>query len=227
MRGASSCVLRPASCEGGWAVLMVLAAAGCGGNGTVPVIGTVSVPGVPFFAQEEYQCGPAALASFLCARGVPVTDAELTGEMRSAGTAGSVTVQMVWAARRRGVPVEAGEGSLGKLEGVLAGGSPSVVLLAPPRGSGGGRHFALVTGLNGREGMVTLHGPSEPDGQMPLATFEKRWTRAGRWMLAPVALAPSSPSSQIAGSSPSPREGAEGSTEPHGAVPHREGGGAW
>lgn len=199
-----------------------MALAGCGeGVGSAPV-GIVSVPGVPFFAQEAYQCGPAALASFLCARGVPVTDTALTGEMRSAGTSGAATLQLVWAARRHGVAVDAGEGSLSSLEAVLACGSPAVVLLAPPRGSGGGAHFAVITGLNGPEGTVTLHGQSDSDCTMPLETFEKRWTRAGRWMLAPAF--PESPHTE---SSPSPREGAEGSTAPRGAVPHREGGGAW
>ena len=45
---------------------------------------TLELRDTPFFPQEEYQCGPAALATVLAASGVAVSPDDLTGKVYEA-----------------------------------------------------------------------------------------------------------------------------------------------
>src|SRR5690606_41712535 len=57
---------------------------------------------VPFFAQQEYQCGPAALASMLQAAGTPASPDKLVDEVWLPGRRGSLAMELAAAARARG-----------------------------------------------------------------------------------------------------------------------------
>ena len=58
---------------------------------------------VPFFAQEDYQCGPAALAMALNAAGVGVTPDALVNQVYIPARKGSLQVEMLASARRHGL----------------------------------------------------------------------------------------------------------------------------
>src|SRR5574342_247053 len=82
------------------------------GCGTLPTFGRLQAPAdarrvelarVPFFAQEAYQCGPAALAMALGAAGKRVTPEELVAEVYLPGREGSLQVEMLAATRRQGL----------------------------------------------------------------------------------------------------------------------------
>src|SRR5690606_29566356 len=60
----------------------------------------VELKSVPFFPQDEYQCGPAALATSLAATGVKVTPTELVPQVYLPERKGSLQVEMLAAARR-------------------------------------------------------------------------------------------------------------------------------
>src|SRR5262249_3927250 len=57
---------------------------------------------VPFFPQEDYQCGPAALATNLAYLGRKLTPDDLVDEVYLPQRRGSLQVEMLAAARRRG-----------------------------------------------------------------------------------------------------------------------------
>ena len=57
---------------------------------------------VPFFPQVEYQCGPAALATALASSGVAVTPGDLVSQVYIPARKGSLQIEMMAAARRRG-----------------------------------------------------------------------------------------------------------------------------
>ena len=57
---------------------------------------------VPFFPQEAYQCGPAALATVLVAAGASVTPEALAPQAYLPERHGSLQLELVAATRRRG-----------------------------------------------------------------------------------------------------------------------------
>lgn len=59
----------------------------------------VELTDVPFFPQDAYQCGPAALATMLNQRGVLTTPGALKDKVYIPSREGSLQVEMVAAAR--------------------------------------------------------------------------------------------------------------------------------
>ncbi len=55
---------------------------------------------VPFFAQERYYCGPAALAMVLAWSDLPVTQEDLVPQVYTPGREGSLQSDVLSAARR-------------------------------------------------------------------------------------------------------------------------------
>src|SRR5688572_23941279 len=81
---------------------------------------------VPFFAQERYFCGPAALAMALAFTGLPVTPEDLVAEVYTPAREGSFAADILAAARRRGrVAIETND--LHDLLRELAAGHPAIV----------------------------------------------------------------------------------------------------
>ena len=90
------------------ALILVWLIAGCASRGPVlsnsldrpGVPANVDLVDVPFFPQEEYQCGPAALATALSYSGLALTPDELAPRVYLPGKEGSLQVEMVAAVRR-------------------------------------------------------------------------------------------------------------------------------
>jgi hypothetical protein len=57
---------------------------------------------IPFFAEQDHQCGPAALAMVLDATGDTVTPQQLVGSVFIPAREGSLPPEMLAAARRHG-----------------------------------------------------------------------------------------------------------------------------
>ena len=57
---------------------------------------------VPFFPQEKYQCGPAALAMAISWSGLPVRPEDLVEQVYTPSRKGSLQVAMIAAVRRHG-----------------------------------------------------------------------------------------------------------------------------
>ena len=63
----------------------------------------VELAHTPFFPQEEYQCGPAALATALVSAGAQTTPEALVPQVYVPERKGSFQVEMLAAARRHGM----------------------------------------------------------------------------------------------------------------------------
>ncbi|HUG04491.1 MAG TPA: hypothetical protein VML92_08685, partial [Steroidobacteraceae bacterium] len=63
---------------------------------------SVELAGTPFFPQDEYQCGPAALATVLRASGVATLPDDLKPQVYVPGRRGSLQAELIGAARRHG-----------------------------------------------------------------------------------------------------------------------------
>ena len=61
----------------------------------------VELSDTPFFPQEEYQCGPAALATVLNAAGVGLAPNDLVDQVYLSTQHGSLQVELLAATRKR------------------------------------------------------------------------------------------------------------------------------
>lgn len=153
------------------------------------------IAGVPFIPQEDYQCGPAALAMALAASGPAVSTDTLVSQVYLPARGGSLQVEMLAAARRHGRLAVVLPGRLDAVLGEVDAGRPVIVLQnlslpVLPRW-----HYAVVVGYDlGRE-EILLHSGTTERLALPLSVFERTWARGGHWAMVATApaLLPSSP----------------------------------
>ncbi|HZY20411.1 MAG TPA: PA2778 family cysteine peptidase [Ramlibacter sp.] len=140
------------------------------------------IDAVPFFPQNDYQCGPAALATALAFTGVAVTPAPLVDQVWLPGRRGSLQLEMLAAARRHGRVSYVLSPRYGDLLREVAAGNPVVVL--QDVGLFGTRwHYAVVTGFDYPSGTVLLRSGTQARREMPFTAFERSWMASGYWAM--------------------------------------------
>jgi hypothetical protein len=140
------------------------------------------IAAVPFCAQTDDQCGPAALAMVLQYSGVSTTANELGADVYTPGRKGSLQSGMITAVRRHGrlaYPIH----GLDCLLHEVAAGNPVIVLQNLglqwiPRW-----HYAVVIGFDLPKKSITLHSGKHPARRVALKTFHHTWRRAEYWGL--------------------------------------------
>ena len=144
---------------------------------------------VPFFPQDEYQCGPAALAMVLTADGVPVTAAALVPQVYLPAREGSLQVEMLAAARRHGRLAVVLPRRLDAVLAEVAAGRPVIVLQNLSLPILPLWHYAVVIGFDLDRQQILLHSGTSARLALPLSLFERTWARSEHWAM--VATAPS------------------------------------
>lgn len=142
---------------------------------------TVLVDDVPFFPQEKYQCGPAALATVLNHRGLSARPDELKEHVFIPGRNGSLQVEMVATARAHGLLVYPLEPELNAVLEEVAAGNPVLVLQNLRLDWWPQWHFAVVTGYDRVEETLILNTGTLEQYAMPYEVFMATWDRAERW----------------------------------------------
>ncbi len=137
---------------------------------------------VPFFAQEQYQCGPAALAMVLAWSGLNVTPADLTEKVYTASLQGSLQPAMVAAARRLGRLAYVIRGPEALLREVAAG-RPVIVLQNLGLAWAPMWHYAVVIGYDMAADEVSLHTGVSAQRRMRWPLFLNTWSRGDFWGL--------------------------------------------
>jgi tetratricopeptide (TPR) repeat protein len=143
--------------------------------------GTMELTETPFYPQDDYQCGPAALATLLGAAGRPSSPAALVDEVYIPARQGSLQPEIVAAARQRGLVVYPLRRELGDLLAQLEAGHPVLVL----QNLGIRRlpvwHYAVVIGADPRAGRLILRSGRERRRLESSGDFMRRWGLAGYW----------------------------------------------
>ena len=91
----------------------------------------VELSGTPFFPQEEYQCGPAALATVLNVAGVAAAPDDLVDQVYLPKQHGSLQIELLAATRRADRIPYRFEPTLVALRAELDAGRPVLVLQIP------------------------------------------------------------------------------------------------
>ena len=153
-----------------------------------------AVEGVPLIQQEDFYCGPAALAMVMQWSGQDVTQEQIAALSFSPGADGTYLADMIGAARRQGQLAVNVEGFGAVLEEVAAG-HPVIVfqnlsLPVAPRW-----HYAVVVAYDMPREQVVLHSGELDRVTMSLDLFGRTWRRGDFWALAvlPPDTLPASP----------------------------------
>lgn len=147
------------------------------------------IPGVAFVAQEDYQCGPAALSMVAQHAGVQHTLSYWVDLVYLPARQGSLQIELLAASRRNGLPAYVLTPSLRAVLQEVSAGHPVLVLQNLAFTWSPLWHYAVVIGFDRSKNTVTLHSGRSADLLLSLSTFERTWARAERWAM--VALPPS------------------------------------
>ncbi|WP_369772009.1 PA2778 family cysteine peptidase [Thioalkalivibrio sp. ALJ7] len=141
----------------------------------------VELTDTPFFPQDDYQCGPAALATALNARGIDAELEDLIDEVYIPARQGSLQAEMRAAVRARDQVAYRIEPQMETILREVAAGNPVVVFqnlgvaLIPEW------HFAVVIGYDLEDQELFLRSGPIQRHVNSFARFERTWARGERW----------------------------------------------
>ena len=138
---------------------------------------------VPFFPQERYQCGPAALATVLGSAGVTSSPDELVAEVYLPGRKGSLQVELLAAARQRDRVVYPVSQDLPSLLRQVAAGTPVLVMQNLGVQPIPIWHYAVLVGYDVDAGTLLLRSATTKRRVIGMRRFMSTWNRAQRWAL--------------------------------------------
>jgi len=143
----------------------------------------VELDAVPFFPQEQYQCGPAALATVLQWSGIAVTPEQLAPALMIPARKGTLQIELQAQTRvQERVPFTLRGGLMG-LHTELNAGHSVLVLQNLAFDWRPVWHYAVVVGMNPSTRTVTLRSGRERRHEVNWETFENTWARAAHWGL--------------------------------------------
>lgn len=146
----------------------------------------VELSGVPFFPQQQYHCGPAALAGIINYRGTTVMPDEIASLVYIPDLKGSLQVEIVAATRQFDLlPVQL-DGQLESLLKELAAGNPIFVLQNLAIDAYPVWHYEILIGYDLEHRHMILRSGVNRRITRTFALFEKTWQRADHWALAVV-----------------------------------------
>jgi tetratricopeptide (TPR) repeat protein len=148
----------------------------------------VELTAVPFFSQEDFQCGPAALATVLNWSGTVVTPEALAPQVYLPERQGSLQVELLAATRRVGRIPYLIQPRLETLLAEVRAGNPVLVLQNLGLSWYAKWHYAVVVGFDLRQDLVILRSGRERRHVVPFKLFERTWRRSDYWAM--VALPP-------------------------------------
>ena len=148
----------------------------------------IELEDTPFYPQERYQCGPAALTTVLDQSGAAVALDDIVDKVYLPGRQGSLQVELLAATRTEGRLPYVIDGSLAAIREELAAGRPVLVLqnlgvAAIPRW-----HYAVVVGIDADSGDVILRSGTDRRRVTATRPFLHTWRRGSYWGM--VVLAP-------------------------------------
>ena len=145
-----------------------------------------TISDVPFFPQDRYQCGPAALATLLTAKGLHVTPEALRPIVYVPERKGSFQPEIMAATRANGFLAYPLAPRLLDLLSEVNAGNLVLVLQNLGLNSLPQWHYAVVKGFDLQREKLILNSGETENYEISLPTFERTWIRADRWALVAV-----------------------------------------
>ncbi len=143
----------------------------------------VELTETPFFPQEQYHCGPAALATLLQHRQINATPEDLGRLTYLPGLKGSLQIELAATARQQGVLVYPLDGSFNSLLREVAADNPVLILQNQAFSWYPRWHYAVVVGYDLKRELLILRSGRERRWITGFGTFMNTWNRAGNWAI--------------------------------------------
>lgn len=145
--------------------------------------GGVEVASTPFFPQERYQCGPAALTTLLTHSGVETTLESITRLTYIPERHGSLQAELLATARNfERIPYRI-DPTMAALVAELRAGRPVLVLQNLGVGWFPQWHYAVVIGVDTTRNLVILRSGTDRRRETGLRTFLHTWKRGDYWAM--------------------------------------------
>jgi ABC-type bacteriocin/lantibiotic exporter with double-glycine peptidase domain len=139
------------------------------------------IRGVPFYSQEAYQCGPASLAGVLNYRGLKVSPEEIAREIFSPQAGGTLDMDLVFYAERKGFSAIQYRGSWEDLRRNIDSNNPLIIMVDAGFWLYQKSHFMVAVGYD-RGGLIANSG-QDRHTFIPLDDFLRTWERTKFWTL--------------------------------------------
>jgi len=174
------------------ALLVALLAAGCAAPQTGALLGArpadlpahAQVSDLAFFAQEDFQCGPAALAAVMQHAGRTDANPEaLRQAVFVPARAGSFTVEMLAAPRTWGLLAVRTPPELDAVLHEVAAGNPVVVFQNLSLPIMPIWHYAVLAGYDLDRAEVVMNSGTQEHQTLSMHAFERTWARGEYWAM--------------------------------------------
>lgn len=152
-------------------------------HGDTPLPNKVELISTPFFPQDRYQCGPAALATILTQSDVVTSPGELKPYVYLPKRQGTLAIDLIATTRRyQRVPYLL-EGKLSAIFTEVANGQAVLVMQNLGFSWFPQWHFAVVVGYDLDAKTVMLRSGEIKRHVIPISTFQATWSRARHWAM--------------------------------------------
>ena len=177
-------------------IVMTLSLVSCTGGGPLlsPAVQQKTLPDsvelaqTPFFPQEDYQCGPAALATVLTDSGVDVTPDDLVAKVYIPGRRGSLQIELLAATSDLGRLPYVIQPELSALMAEVAAGRPVLVLQNLGLNFAPVWHYAVVAGYDAATDHLVLRSGIVERRLTSAKKFTRTWAASDNWAM--VSLRP-------------------------------------
>jgi ABC-type bacteriocin/lantibiotic exporter with double-glycine peptidase domain len=139
------------------------------------------IAGVPFYAQETNQCGPASLAGVMNFWHIQVSPSEIAKEIYSKSARGTLNIDMVLYPQGKGLIAGQYSGGMDDLRQKIDRGFPLIVLVDKGFSVFELAHFMVIIGYD--EAGVIANSGKDSGEFIPEKDFLTSWRRTNYWTL--------------------------------------------
>lgn len=137
------------------------------------------IEGVPFLAQDEYMCGPAALASVIGYYGAGTGMDDVAKEVYSSKLKGTLPMDLLIFARQKGFEVKYYKGNLDDLKASLKRKEPLILFLNLGYSFYPVGHYVVAVGMDEGSSVVFAHSGMEKEQAYPMSELQEAWSKTG------------------------------------------------
>ena len=166
-------------CAIGTACSTIPASVSAYGSTTNPI----ELSDTPFYPQEQFQCGPAALATLLTASGIATSPELLVDQVYLPEQQGSLQFEMLAATRAAGRLPYVLAPALSSITAELAAGRPVLILQNLGISWAPRWHYAVVIGVDANKQQVVLRSGTDARRIMRTSLFMRTWQRGEFWAM--------------------------------------------